>query len=121
MLTNHADPAGALNGGLLLPSVRWVRSALRHNLVARARYQILAAYIVGSVAKRTARPDSDLDIAVIIPPVRGRSTLQITERYHAKFEDDRCKPRWHGRVVDVQFFYEDDPELQTYSRIELGR
>lgn len=95
-----------------LPSMRWLRSQLRHNVVARVRYKVLAAYVVGSIAKGTARPDSDLDIAVIIPSVRGQSALQITERYHARFMDERWKPRWSGRVAD-------DPNLARYSKIPL--
>ncbi len=104
---------------MLYPSLRWVVGRLRNNVIYRVRYKVLDGYVVGSEAKGTARPDSDLDIAVIITPVRGRSALQISERYHAQFADDQWKPHWNGRVVDIQFFYPDDPELAGYSRIKL--
>lgn len=101
------------------PTISWMRTQLRDNLIARTRYKILGAYVIGSEAKGLARPDSDLDIAVIIPPVRGKTALQITEYYHSKFADERWKPKWNGRIVDIQFFYSTDAELASYSKIPL--
>jgi predicted nucleotidyltransferase len=101
------------------PTLRWVVSQLRNNIEARAAYKVLGAFIVGSEAKGIARPDSDLDIAVIIPPVRGKSALQISNYYQSKFSDERWKPKWNGRIVDIQFFYATDPELASYSKIPL--
>jgi predicted nucleotidyltransferase len=101
------------------PTVKWVKSSLRNSLVAPMRITPLACYIVGSEARGLARPDSDLDIAVVISKIRGKTALQFTENYQSKFLDDKLKPRWNGRVVDFQFFYEDDPELQKYSKIKL--
>jgi len=101
------------------PTLAWLRSALRNNLVAPVRRPILAAYVVGSEAKGTARPDSDLDIAVVIPRVQGKTALQITEEWHSRFSSQQFWPHWNGRPVDVQFFYEDDPELAGYDKIPL--
>jgi predicted nucleotidyltransferase len=47
------------------PTIKWIVSQLRNNIIARVPYKVLAAYIVGSEAKGTARPDSDLDVAVV--------------------------------------------------------
>lgn len=85
------------------------------------RRKILGAFIVGSEARGTARPDSDLDVAVIIPHVRGKTSLRVTEKYQAHFTGNSQKPKWNGRVVDVQFFYPDDLELGRYDKIEMAR
>ena len=102
------------------PSLSWVRSTLRNSLYAPLRVQILAAYVVGSEAKGLARPDSDLDIAVVIPEIRGKTALQFSERYHNRFPSDSAKPAWEGRRVDFQFFYPSNSELQGYPKIVLA-
>jgi predicted nucleotidyltransferase len=79
----------------------------------------LAGYIIGSEAKGTAKENSDLDIGIIIPKSDYISALKRTEIYHSKFMSDEQKPKWKGRIVDFQFFYEDDPELKTYSKIQI--
>ena len=103
----------------LLLSLRWIRAQLHNNLTYSCKRTILDAYIVGSIAKGTANQDSDLDIAFIIYPVEGKTSLQLTESYHQKFTNDSQKPTWNGRVVDVQFFYKDDSELKNYTKIKL--
>lgn len=101
------------------PSLKWLKSELRNNLVVQFRKPIFGAYIVGSVAKGTASPESDLDIAVIISPVRGKTSLRYTETYHSEFSSNELKPKWENRVVDFQFFYPNDSELQKYDKIIL--
>lgn len=97
------------------PDLAWIRSHLR-NSVPRVRYPVLALYVVGSTAKGTAGPDSDLDLAIVIEPVRGKTSLKFTEHYHAR---QWKPPTWLNRSVDFQFFYPDDLELSTYSKIVL--
>ena len=86
----------------------------------RKRDLVIAELISGSTAYGLTTPESDLDIAVVIPEVKGKTALQISEDYHSRFISDEQKPKWDGRVVDFQFFYEDDPELSGYSKIELN-
>ncbi len=93
---------------------------LRNNLSSRVGYKILDAFIVGSEAKGTAKPTSDIDVAVIIPPVKGKTALQITEHYHSKFRNDNDAPKVNGRVLDFQFFYPEDAELKTYSKQNIS-
>jgi predicted nucleotidyltransferase len=57
------------------------------------------------MARGDYKPESDLDIGVIIPPVRGKSSLHVSEYYHRRFSSDSEKPHFGGRVVDFQFFY----------------
>ena len=109
----------SINYELGYPTKKNIIKMLRHNLTSRVKYPIIGAYIVGSEARGNARPDSDLDIAIIIPKSDKITSLKRTENYHSKFYDDGQKPKWNGRVVDFQFFYEDDPELKTYNKILL--
>ncbi|MBI2171495.1 MAG: nucleotidyltransferase domain-containing protein [Chloroflexi bacterium] len=95
--------------------MKWIRSTLRWS-GPRVRKSVLAAYIVGSEARGTARPNSDLDIAVVITPVRGKTPLQFSDYYHQR---QAHLPEWNGRNVDFQFFYPDDMELVTYSKIPI--
>lgn len=101
------------------PTIRQIKSMLRNNTVVQVRRQLTAAHVVGSVAKGTATAASDLDIAVVIQPVRGKTSLQLTEDYHGRFTDNRFKPQWNGRTVDFQFFYPEDSELEGYAKITL--
>jgi predicted nucleotidyltransferase len=101
------------------PSLKWVREKLRFNLVKPIKKKVLKAFIVGSEAKGTAKPDSDLDIAVVIENMPRKTSLQFTEEYQSSFVSDKWKPKWNGRIVDFQFFYFDDKELDKYSKIEL--
>ena len=103
------------------PTIVWINEEMRYSPYAARRVKILEAFIVGSEAKGTAKPDSDLDIALVIEPVKGKTSIKYSEYYHQKFPSDDCKPKWNGRRVDFQFFYPDDPQLATYSKIPIER
>lgn len=102
------------------PTIRDITKLLRNNLWSSVSYKILDAYVVGSEAKGEARDDSDLDIAVIIPPKNSVSDLKLTERYHQNFRNNNQMPKWNGRIVDFQFFYPESEELKKYSKIKLS-
>lgn len=102
-----------------IPTLNWVKRQLKQSVVPFYG-EILKAYVVGSVARRTARPDSDLDIAVIIKPQRKLSSLKFTERYHARIKFESWKPKFGGRRVDFQFFYATDEELNGYQKINIA-
>lgn len=101
------------------PSKKFIIFNLRNNLTSRVKYKILGAYVIGSEAKGTANPDSDLDIAIIIPTSDRITSLKRTEIYQSKFSSDDEKPKWNNRVIDFQFFYPDDEELSIYNKIKL--
>ncbi|HLM60330.1 MAG TPA: nucleotidyltransferase domain-containing protein [Pyrinomonadaceae bacterium] len=101
-----------------IPTLNWVKRRLKQNIVAFYG-EVLNAYVVGSIARGTARPDSDLDIAVIIKKQRSLSALKFTERYHSRILSENWKPQFNGRVVDFQFFYESDQELNEYEKIKI--
>jgi predicted nucleotidyltransferase len=102
------------------PNAKWVREFLRWNLGRRVKQRVLGTYIVGSEAKGTAKEGSDLDIAIVIEPVRGKTALKYTEEFHELLAKQNSKcPLWNGRQTDFQFFYEDDPELKQYKKIEI--
>jgi hypothetical protein len=102
-----------------LPTLANVRHFLRYNAYVSYRTKVLEAFIVGSVAKGTSHKDSDIDIAVIIPRKARKSSLKVTEHYHARFTCDSQKDKWQNKQIDIQFFYEDDPVLKEYSMINL--
>ena len=103
------------------PTLRWVKAQLRNNIYYQfpRNRRALGAFIVGSVARGLEHDESDLDIAVIIEPIRGKSAMQISDDFHSRFATNTMKPNWNGRVVDFQFFYPNDPEMQNYSKIPL--
>lgn len=109
-----------------------VRRALRRNPVHSVRRKVLAAYVVGSCARpdKEARPDSDIDVAVVIPAFRRKSALRFTEEYYEKLSrrartPEACerlgRARLVGRLVDFQFFFEGCPALAGYSKIAIGK
>lgn len=97
------------------PDMKWIRSTLRW-FRPRVRTPILAAYIVGSEARGTAHSNSDLDIALVITSVQGKTSLQFSDYYHQR---QTHLPEWNGRKVDFQFFYPEDMELAHYSKISV--
>ena len=100
-------------------TLKLVKSLLRNNFVKRVKRPVLAAYIVGSEAKGIARPDSDLDIAVVVPQHRTLTSIQYTERYHAAFTSNLLTPKLGNREVDFQFFFPGELEQLNYSMIEV--
>lgn len=78
---------------------------------------ILKAYIVGSVAKKTNTPESDLDIAVILPDdLLDDDLLDVNTDILNAIQHEIT---WNGQRVDIQVFYETDPRLKEYSKILL--
>ncbi|MFP3728207.1 nucleotidyltransferase domain-containing protein [Priestia filamentosa] len=101
------------------PTLSWIRTQLRNNLTNPFRKKVLYAYVVGSEARGTSSPKSDLDIAVVIEPLKRKTALKLTEEYHQKFVSESLKPKWNNRTVDFQFFYQHSRELAGYKKIEL--
>ena len=103
-----------------LPTLKWVKSKLRNNVTFRVREKVLAAYVIGSIAKGTANTNSDLDIAVIIPAKKQVSALRFSERFHLKMAmSGGICPTFSGKRVDFQFFFPDAANLAIYPTIEL--
>lgn len=102
-----------------LPKLAKVASLLRNNKWVKRDYKIISAFVIGSVAKGTAGNDSDIDVAIIIPKVKGKTALKVTENYHSRFASNLQMSHFHGRRLDFQFFYEGDKSLLDYSKIQL--
>lgn len=115
MLTTDKD-----SNEIMLPTVTKVGSLMRNNKWVKRNCEIISAFVVGSVAKGTAGDDSDIDIAIIIPKVRGKTALKFTEQYHARFMSNHQMPHFNGRRLDFQFYYEGDASLLNYSKIKLS-
>jgi predicted nucleotidyltransferase len=101
------------------PQLKDLRRLLRYNIIHQFKKHIIKAYIVGSETKGTATASSDIDIAVVFEPIKGKTAIQYTEQYHNHFNDEHFTPKWNNRKLDIQFFYPEDKELETYSKIEL--
>lgn len=103
-----------------LPTLSKVSSLMRNNKWVTRNYRILSSFVIGSVAAGTAGDDSDIDIAIIIPKVKGKSALKVTEHYHARFTANHQMPHFDKRRLDFQFFYEHDSALLAYPKIQLS-
>ena len=101
------------------PSIIFLKRELRYNLTKSIRPKIIKAFVIGSEAKGNSNPNSDLDIALIIPIVKGKTSIQYTESFHSHFISESQKPRWNNRIMDFQFYFEDDYELNEITKIEL--
>ncbi|MBA4405832.1 hypothetical protein C0389_01020 [bacterium] len=101
------------------PSVTFLKKELRHNLTKSIRPKILKAFVIGSEAKGNANSKSDLDIALIIPKIKGKTSIQFTESFHSHFTSEKQKPKWNNRIIDFQFFFEDDFELEVIPNFEI--
>jgi predicted nucleotidyltransferase len=104
---------------LLYPSIKEVKQMFRYNITKPLSIKIIKAFIIGSEAKGNTTNESDLDIAIVIKKKRTKSSLKFTEQYHCYFTNEAQKPKWKKRIVDFQFFYEDDEELDKIKKIEI--
>lgn len=102
-----------------IPSMAKIASLMRNNKWVKRNYPIIKAYVVGSVARGCATTQSDIDIALVIAPVKGKDALRVTEDYHGRFSRDYQKPHFKNRRLDLQFFYENDPALANYTKIDI--
>ena len=85
------------------------------------------AFIVGSQARGTATPESDVDVAILVKESDLAGLLEEldmldldylnTELLNARADTDVCT--WEGRPVDLQVFVDSDPRLKDYSKIKL--
>jgi predicted nucleotidyltransferase len=101
------------------PSIAYLKKELRYNYTKSIRPKILKAFIIGSEAKGKVNPKSDLDIALIIPKIKGKTSIQFTEIFHSNFISEYQKPKWNNRIIDFQFYFEDDFELKKIPKIEI--
>jgi predicted nucleotidyltransferase len=111
-----------------LPTMKDVKYLMRANSTRPIYYKVLKAYVIGSYARGMATKESDLDIALVIPP-KEVSALKLSERYHACFEFDEYKPHYEIRcgkeyrniTVDFQFFYPNSKVLDSYDKIPITK
>ena len=106
-----------------MPSMNFLKGILKNNLYARLTKdqlkKIKDMYIVGSYAKGTYNENSDIDIAVIMEPIKNKTSLQFTEYFHSKYKTDKAKPKFNGKIIDFQFFWTTDNMWKKYSKIKI--
>ena len=96
-----------------------VDSILGDNPIGPSTDEVIEHFTIGSEAKGTAKPGSDLDIAVVINPKIDPDTgedltaLKFTEMFHRQYAAEKEVPTTEdtGRKIDIQFFYPGDAEL----------
>lgn len=72
------------------------------------RHRIVAVYLHGSAARGTMRPDSDVDLAVLLSSRSGwREEDALVEELRALLQ-----PRFEGRELDVKILNEAPPAFQ---------
>ena len=101
------------------PSIAYLKKELRYNCTKSIRHKIFKAFIIGSEAKGNSNSKSDLDIALVIPKIKGKTSIQYTKNFHSYFTSETQKPKWNSRVIDFQFYFEDDFELDEIPKIKI--
>jgi predicted nucleotidyltransferase len=67
-----------------------VRSFL--NVVRKSGFKVAEAYIFGSMARGTAHPDSDIDVALLIEDLGNSFDAQVKLMHLRHSVDDRIEP-----------------------------
>jgi predicted nucleotidyltransferase len=81
-----AEPAPAYEGARAEPDAVSLAAAREFVRRVSARYPVKAAILFGSRARGTQRPDSDVDIAVLLPGRRGKLMDMSIELADIAFE-----------------------------------
>lgn len=117
-ITNNPDKKGqtieVAAGVHNFPKISWIEEVL--DLYGFDGHEIITAYVMGSVAKGTDGPDSDLDITVVVEPNGDIDYSELNEDLLNSLSDG---VEWEGRRVDIQIWPSDDPRIKKYKKIEL--
>lgn len=97
-----------------LPRISWLQEVL--DQIGISGLDIQDAYIMGSVARGTATPDSDLDVTLIVPP---DDTLDLDSLNDEILNGLGGEAEWEGRRLDIQVWFENDPRIAEYKKIPL--
>lgn len=101
------------------PTIVEIKQLLRYNLTKPTRVKVIKAFVVGSEAKGTTNSKSDLDIAVIIPNHKRKTSIRFSEDYHSNFQTLTQKPNWNNKFIDFQFFFKTDIELKKIKKLPI--
>ena len=77
---------------------------------AQAQPDLLALVLVGSYARNAARPDSDIDLVLIVEnPARYLDDIAWTGAF-GKINQQQLEP--YGRVTSIRVWYKAGPEVE---------
>lgn len=115
-INSFSEYCKLLEGKFSYPTLRWVKSKVKNNIIIPLDDDILEAYVIGSYSSDSQDEDSDLDIALIVrkPNISGKA---ITEDYHSRFKNDIFKPKWKGLTIDFKFFNKEEFKVENSIRI----
>lgn len=111
------------------PSLDEIVAVLTAHPLIRLRENVKRGFLVGSFAKRLARPrgspegESDVDILLEVEPRRGVTAEELEDHYRQALRQyfvthnirgkaDEIHPQWDGRRVDLYFTYNADLEIR---------
>lgn len=81
-------------------SLSKVRADLRYNPYSSKREKVLNALVLNPCDEH-----GQMVVAVVIPKKPRLTSVQVSERYHAKFTQESQKPEHDGKRIDYQFYY----------------
>ncbi len=99
------------------PSIAWVLEMLeRMHFTPEELGEIETGYVMGSIAKGKAKPDSDMDITLISNTLDSSAAEDLSNTILDVIEHS---VKWNGRTLDIQVWSRNDPRLAKYSKIPL--
>ena len=110
------------------PTVTELTNILRNHPLVKNIGRVKRGFVVGSFAKGTQNPNSDIDVLLEIAPIKGTTAEEWAESRRNQIRkyfmqnnitgiNDSIHPRWNGRRIDIYFTY--DASTETRPKVEL--
>ena len=111
-----------------IPTISELVTILRNHPLVKNIGKVKNAYLIGSFAKGTQNPQSDMDILIEISPIKNMTAEEFSEKkrnvirkYFVQHDirdiDNSIHPQWNGRRLDIYFTY--DASTETRPKIKL--
>lgn len=100
------------------PSKKWLLQRLRNNLTKPMKSRVFDSFIIDNEENKSFY--DDLVVGVVISNRKNITSLKFSENYHSSFTNLNQKPKWGNRIIDFQFYYQDDKELDSIPKVEIS-
>ena len=84
-------------------TVNQIKRGLSMNAYHSTKRSISAAAVVADPLYTI--DGRNIVVFAVIKPVRGKSSIQFSERFHSHFRSESEWPQYAGKPVDIQFLY----------------